>query len=619
MQIKITGEQPFQVLSTTFTIGPSTSGYDLYFSADGVNYTQLFTVGANVNRQVTQVAAGSYYKLVGNTGNVVVNWYGNCVVDSGGGGGYVLPVASQSTLGGVKIGSGITIDSGGTISAQGGGAEVKTIVLSTYNPEDFTQEDISALTEMVEYLADFPVSGLPQARIYVGVNGYYFTLQSCQYNPADPEEEIPEVRYTYLFANLFGEVYEGEDMVGYSSTDYWFVNVEDVANTVHAYYSPQEAETYSITDDIDDLEEDAYAIEGKMTFVREHVKNEYEGVKIYIDDFDNFPKNADNLMEGYLARVHWGDWDESTEGPEDKVAFTIYQSGTEFYWDWNNDGNLNDRSAERDDDNYSIKYRTFRGESTKGTQAYFEFYPIDETSYGDYIIKYSDYVTGETIVYEEKEPGARYTYRNVGDEELWVKQQDSHYLYIGDPGNPEASEDDRIAFYNAVMANIGDHWYMDIDNEGINRFEYLHMGSGKPVFTADYGGGRRVGYALNADGTLEFYHDDRPEIPGQAYIQVDSGGTIHTDGLTNIPSEQYYRIWLRYIVDSQYGEGRQDTSNAPLKYCYRQYEEINDEVKLVYYIGGEIYIGGTLYKGAWHFIEWEWGDQPLAADTWTAV
>lgn len=36
----------------------------------------------------------------------------------GGGGGYVLPVASQSTLGGVKIGDGVNIDSAGTISVQ---------------------------------------------------------------------------------------------------------------------------------------------------------------------------------------------------------------------------------------------------------------------------------------------------------------------------------------------------------------------------------------------------------------------------------------------------------------------------------------------------------------------
>lgn len=153
MQIKLTGEQPFQVLSTSFSIGPSTSGYDLYFSADGVNYTQLFTVGAGVNRQVTQVAAGSYYKLVGNTGNVVVNWYGNCVVDNGGGGGgsYVLPVASSDTLGGVKIGSGITIDSGGTISAQGGGGNNPRVILLN----NLSQQELVDLYDEITAMYDY--------------------------------------------------------------------------------------------------------------------------------------------------------------------------------------------------------------------------------------------------------------------------------------------------------------------------------------------------------------------------------------------------------------------------------------------------------------------------------
>lgn len=499
MIVKISGETPFQVLSTQFSIGPSTSGYDLYFSADGVNYTQLFTVGANVNRQVTQVAAGSYYKLVGNTGNVVVNWYGNCVVDNGGGGGsYVLPVASQSTLGGVKIGSGITIDSGGTISAQGGD------------------------------------------------NNYY------------------------------------------------------IVNDLSGVTTPTE---------------------GKMAYVKEHTTNTYNGTKIYIDDFEDFTENTEGRAESYLARVHWGDWDSTQEGPDDKLVFPIYQSGKEFFWDFENDGEFHDLNREREGEYYKIRYRAFGGDDDLGSEAYIEIYPIDETPYGDYIITYSNYVTGETIVYEEKEPGAKYTYKIVGEGEAWVKQQDSHYLYIGDENNPEASEDDRIAFYNAVMANVGDNWYMDITRDGQTaRYNYVYTSADKkPVFCYDAGSGVRMGYALNADGTIEFYHDDRPDIPGQAFIQVDSGGTIHTDGLSNLTSEQYYRFWLRYIADSQYGEGRQDTSNAPLKYCYRQYEEISDEVKLVYYIGGEIYIGGTLYKGAWHFIEWEWGDQPLAADTWTTV
>lgn len=121
MQLKINGEQPFQVLSTNFTIGPSESGYDLYFSADGISgYSKLFTVGANTNRQVTQVAAGSYYILSGNTDEVTVNWIKECGGQGGGGGSYVLPTASETTLGGVKIGSGITIDANGAISAEGG-------------------------------------------------------------------------------------------------------------------------------------------------------------------------------------------------------------------------------------------------------------------------------------------------------------------------------------------------------------------------------------------------------------------------------------------------------------------------------------------------------------------
>lgn len=40
-------------------------------------------------------------------------------INGGGGGGYVLPIASDTTLGGIKVGSGVTIDSGGTISVSG--------------------------------------------------------------------------------------------------------------------------------------------------------------------------------------------------------------------------------------------------------------------------------------------------------------------------------------------------------------------------------------------------------------------------------------------------------------------------------------------------------------------
>lgn len=496
MQIKLTGEQPFQVLSTTFTIGPSASGYDLYFSADGINYTQLFTVGAGVNRQVTQVAAGSYYKLVGNTGEVVVNWYGNCVTDNGGGGGsYVLPVASQSTLGGVKIGSGITIDSNGAISAQGGGNDNYVIV-----------NDLSGVTTPTE---------------------------------------------------------------------------------------------------------------GKMAYVKELATNTYNGTKIYISDFQAFTENTQGRAEDFVVRIHWGDWDSATQGEEDLLAITVYQSGANFFWDWNNNGKLNDRTVERDGVNYNIKYRAVSGDDANGSEAYFEFFPVDSTPYGDYIIQYSNYVTGETVTYEETEPGAKYTYKD----EAWMKQQDSHYLNIGNTESPEATVEERIAFYNAIKKYPGDNWYMDIYNDGLRRFEYFYTSDdGKPVFTADYGGGYRKGYALNAEGGLEYCHDDSPNMPVQEFLSITSGGTItNNDILSRIAGEEPYRVWFRCDTQSSVNPDENGTAYAPLKYVYRQYEDINGETKLVYYISTEIMIGSTLYKGTWHFKEWEWGDTPTAADTWTTV
>lgn len=84
---KITGEVPFQVLATNFSISPSTEGYTLQISADGVNYTDLFAVGANVTRMVTGVANGSYYRLSGNNSTVSINWRSQCTDGQSGGGG----------------------------------------------------------------------------------------------------------------------------------------------------------------------------------------------------------------------------------------------------------------------------------------------------------------------------------------------------------------------------------------------------------------------------------------------------------------------------------------------------------------------------------------------------
>lgn len=87
MTTTISREQPFSVLATNFSISPSSSGYVLQVSADGINYTDLFAVGANITRMVTNVASGSYYKLSGNTDdNVTINWQKQCSDGQSGGG-----------------------------------------------------------------------------------------------------------------------------------------------------------------------------------------------------------------------------------------------------------------------------------------------------------------------------------------------------------------------------------------------------------------------------------------------------------------------------------------------------------------------------------------------------
>lgn len=86
MITKITGEQPFQVLTNNFSISPSSEGYTLQISADGKNYSNLFTVGAGVTRLVTGVAANSFYRLSGNQSQVSINWMKTCVTEGGSGG-----------------------------------------------------------------------------------------------------------------------------------------------------------------------------------------------------------------------------------------------------------------------------------------------------------------------------------------------------------------------------------------------------------------------------------------------------------------------------------------------------------------------------------------------------
>lgn len=150
MITKITGETPFQVLTNNFSISPSNEGYTLQISADGRQFSNLFTVGAGVTRLVTGVAANSYYRLSGNQSAVSINWMKTCVTEGGGSGsGTELTPVTEFPVG-AEAGTVVALVSGDTqgvyqydgenwveLGTGGGGSE--TVV-------ELTQAEYDALT-----------------------------------------------------------------------------------------------------------------------------------------------------------------------------------------------------------------------------------------------------------------------------------------------------------------------------------------------------------------------------------------------------------------------------------------------------------------------------------------
>lgn len=84
-------EAHFQVMSSSFSVSPTVSGYTLMFSANGLDYSPFTTVAPGQNKQFVNMSNGNYYYLSGNTGDFEVNWEREC---HGGGGGGTAGVSS---------------------------------------------------------------------------------------------------------------------------------------------------------------------------------------------------------------------------------------------------------------------------------------------------------------------------------------------------------------------------------------------------------------------------------------------------------------------------------------------------------------------------------------------
>lgn len=166
MITKITGEAAFQVMASNFSISPSQEGYTLQISADGKQYSNLFSVGAGVTRLVTGVAANSYYRLLGNQSQVSVNWLKSCGGEGGGSGsGTELAPVEEFPLGAVD---GTVVAYNGTASASGvyqyTGEEwvpVGVDDLSAYWTSAQTKDYVDSAVSAVALDKLVPVSELP--------------------------------------------------------------------------------------------------------------------------------------------------------------------------------------------------------------------------------------------------------------------------------------------------------------------------------------------------------------------------------------------------------------------------------------------------------------------------
>lgn len=149
-----------------------------------------------------KVANGStYYEA--NTSKLYV-WYNERWYEKTGG-SYELPVASAETLGGVKVGDGLSITEAGVLSASGGGGGggFTTLTSDNYNyPENNPNSVGLWLLDAGTYYVDNSSSLDTRVRVYSSDNGMYY---NCSYF-----EVIPLPQSSYILINVYGNFSSGD-------------------------------------------------------------------------------------------------------------------------------------------------------------------------------------------------------------------------------------------------------------------------------------------------------------------------------------------------------------------------------------------------------------------------
>ena len=177
-------------------------------------------------------------------------------INGGGGGGYVLPVASQSTLGGVKVGQNLTIDSGGTLNASGGEQDYKIVT-------GITDYSAGKMYGIVANGGTYEFTGNPSTKINCGnVKTHFYG-------------EVTDTSAKYEFNPWLESPGGGNNQI---VDVYVTKEVGDTYPTLTVKYANDNALTETLTHNLEDTGKDTYALPAH-TFIGNIV---FSGVNISV-------------------------------------------------------------------------------------------------------------------------------------------------------------------------------------------------------------------------------------------------------------------------------------------------------------------------------------------------
>lgn len=543
----------------------------------------------------------------------------------GGGGSYVLPVASESTLGGVKIGSGITIDENGAISAEGGSAGGPKVVylnqLSKQEKKDLYDEIVAYSTADNFPAGDYRFLNYSNDNDYTGyyelfvsrIIGNTVTLSAIFKGRSNTKVLIRVHR-------LFSDGDWSNDVSQTGDFPYALPTASDSALggvKVGSGLTIDSGGTLSVSGGsaqsdyliVDALSAVTNPQEGQMAQVRTQEETiEYQ--KLYVTDSSTAP-----LQEGY-----WGCL--KIDGVGYRPVY-ISNNGNSFYWNWpDGDGNNPTKWTDGEWEGRTYQYKfDFSGEHpvfqiifpegsdielVAQAQSDGTWYDIDGISTG----------TGTETVYKYSSP---YIYQDG----KWIP---IYKTYVRSDIESFSTSAQTAAFVNEAVSQIK-----------VGRAPFVFDDERNKMMVLDSYGNDFVTYICNREGTDRYiscsstkHEQDEYNAIGiktwennwvpspeyvSAYFRVNTAGTIYDcDGREYYISfdDEFPRILLLY----QGGEGYPPQSEAYVEWrtAYKTLNGDNEE-KWYYVFGGKVGIGTTIYNGVWGCLQDDWTMETLS---WTS-